>query len=178
MRTMAKVVQVAATRLVWRRREYISVAYHEGVHSQKTGGSEGAVAAYFTTTVPLKRQTSANEHQWPKHNLRSAPEETGRTTTTACLYSTHVRRTRCVYPPALLSDVAVIQVAVVLASFSKVEPRIFDLMLSALLRFRQKIQIMPAIVISQPGLFLNQKAQGSSRFSDNVFGEYFPVVPG
>ena len=40
-RTMAEVVSVAATRLVWQRREYIWVGYNQGVHSQETGGSGG-----------------------------------------------------------------------------------------------------------------------------------------
>ena len=96
-RTMAEVLHVAATRLVWQRREYIFiyiwVGYDQGVLSQETGGSGGGCGGiFYNNSAPqhlnVCHRTAMAETQLPEHSGGSL----------AC--------PSCVYPPALSSAIA------------------------------------------------------------------------
>ena len=132
-RTMAEGVHVAATRLVWQRREhtYMGRVWLRSALA-KSRGQEVAVAVdsgIIQEECWLNIQTSAIKQRWPKHNFQGTPEGAGWTTRTACLEGC-LARARCVYPPALSSAIAGNQpataAAVGLIFFFLIAPRMFN----------------------------------------------------
>ena len=93
--------------------------------TEKPGGVEVPVSAYFTAVVPFKIQTSAIEHRCPNHNFRRTPEGEGWTTASAC-FEECVACTTGIYLPALLSAIAGNQAAVAVGLVPKITPLIME----------------------------------------------------